>query len=181
LRPESLERSSLSETLAKLVEEWAEETGIAAHATTTGTPHQLPPEAEVALLRMAQEALANVHKYANADRANVTLSYIDDRVLLDVLDDGEGFDPAELKTEVGAQDTGGFGLIAMRERMEQLGGRLHIESAPGDGTTLAAELQVGGADQEAKSQGPLEAQTSKRWLDATATRELAKNFTAPDG
>jgi signal transduction histidine kinase len=143
LRPESLDRYSLPEALGKLVQEWSAQTGVEARGTTNGTPRELLPEAEVALLRAAQESLTNVHKHARASRVDVTLTYMDDRVVVDVVDDGVGFDPAEITPAVGPQDERGFGLTAMRERVEQLGGRLAIETAPGEGTAIAVELRDG--------------------------------------
>jgi signal transduction histidine kinase len=142
LRPESLDRRSLSEALHRLAGEWSGETNVQTHAATTGAPRPLLPETEVALLRTAQEALANIRKHARASEVNITLSYMGDAVALDVVDDGAGFDPARLNDSVEAHDAGGFGLVAMRERIEQLGGTLVIESAPDAGTALAAELPV---------------------------------------
>ena len=141
LRPESLDRYSLSEALSNLVREWSVQSGIEARGTTNGTPRELLPEAEVALVRAAQESLTNVHKHAGASRVDVTLTYMDDRVVIDVVDDGIGFDPAESRPAVGPQDERGFGLTAMRERVEQLGGRLAVETAPGEGTAIAVELR----------------------------------------
>ncbi len=92
---------------------------------------------EVTLLRAAQEALSNVHKHARAGKVDLTLSYMDDLIVLDVQDDGAGFGPAA------PDDGGGFGLRAMRERVEQLGGRLLVESTAGAGTTLVVELPAG--------------------------------------
>ncbi|MDP8951670.1 MAG: GAF domain-containing sensor histidine kinase, partial [Actinomycetota bacterium] len=140
LRPEGLDRRSLAEALESLSERWAEETGVSVRANVTGTPRGLPPEAEVALLRVAQEALGNVRKHAGAERAALTLSYMDDLVVLDILDDGAGFDPHAPRAGVGAQDSGGFGLRSMRERVELLGGRFLIDSSPGSGTSLTVEL-----------------------------------------
>ena len=142
LRPESLDRRSLSEALHRLAEEWSEETGVRARAATSGTLRLLLPEIEVALLRTAQEALTNVRKHARASEANMTLSYMDDCVALDVVDDGVGFDLARLKDPVEGHGAGCFGLVAMRGRIEQLGGTLVVESTPGEGTALAAELPV---------------------------------------
>jgi signal transduction histidine kinase len=159
LRPESLDRRSLSEALRRLAEEWSEETGVQAHAATTGTPRPLLPETEVALLRTAQEALTNIRKHAQASRVNVTLSYMDDRVALDVVDDGVGFDHARMKSSVEAHGAGGFGLVAMRERIEQLGGALVVESAPGEGTALAAELPVTAIRPEARGADARKSQT----------------------
>lgn len=143
LRPEGLDRRSLAEALESLSERWAEQTGVSIRANVTGTPRGLPPEAEVALLRVAQEALGNVHKHAGAQGAALTLSYMDDLVVLDVLDDGAGFDTCAPKNAVGAQDSGGFGLRSMRERVETLGGRFSVDSSPGGGTSLTVELPTG--------------------------------------
>ena len=149
MRPESLDRHSLSGALKEIAANWSRETGVEAHVVTAGVPHTLLPEAQVALLRTAQEALANVRKHARADKVNITLSHMDDRVVLDVLDDGVGFECAPARTALGAQDEGGFGLIAMRERIELLGGTLLVESAPGEGTTLMAELPISAYELEA--------------------------------
>jgi signal transduction histidine kinase len=143
LRPESLERSSLSEALANLAERWSEECGIDASATVTGTPHSLTPDIEVTLMRVAQEALTNCRKYAQARQVTLTLSYMNNLVALNVQDDGVGFDPAEPHPDSSDQSTGGFGIMGMRERVEQLRGTLLVESAFGEGTTLMAAIPVG--------------------------------------
>lgn len=139
LRPEALERASLAEALARLAERWSEESGIAASSLTTGTSRPLHPEVEVTLLRAAQEALANVRKHAHASLVNVTLSYMADLVILDVEDDGVGFSPVPANG-VPATEAGGFGLSAMQQRAEQLGGTVQVESAPDQGTTLVIEI-----------------------------------------
>jgi DNA-binding NarL/FixJ family response regulator len=100
---------------------------MVATATVTGTPRPLSADAEVTLLRVTQEALANVTRHAHAGRVAVTLSYMDDEAALDVRDDGSGFAPGA----DGAGSNGGLGLRGMRERVEALGGRLAVESAPG--------------------------------------------------
>ena len=82
----------LEDALAGVAERWSALHGVAVRVTTTGTVRPVPPEAEVALLRAAQEALANVAKHARATRVGLTLSYMDDEVALDVRDDGRGFD-----------------------------------------------------------------------------------------
>ena len=148
LRPESLERSSLPEALADLAERWSKEGGATATTTIIGTPHSLIPEIEVTLLRVAQEALTNCRKYAQASQVVITLSYMINLVTLNVQDDGVGFDPAQLSTtEPSAQSTGGFGLMGMRERVEQLRGTLLVESAPGKGTTLMVAVPVAAGKQ----------------------------------
>ncbi len=90
------------------------------------------------LLRVAQEALANVAKHAGASRAAVTLSYMEDVVTLDVRDDGAGFVACGHSGQSPAG--GGFGLIAMRQRVARLAGQLEIESEPGSGTAVSASL-----------------------------------------
>ncbi|AOT61946.1 Signal transduction histidine-protein kinase/phosphatase DegS [Streptomyces rubrolavendulae] len=104
----------------------------------SGTPVPLPTPYEVALLRIAQSALANTVRHAAAGRAEVTLTFMDESVTLDVVDDGSGFDPA---ARVPSAD-GGFGLPAMRARAESLGGTFTVESAPGQGTALAVALPL---------------------------------------
>src|SRR6516165_6985595 len=99
LRSKSLETGRLSEALADVSGRWSTLHGIPAQVTTTGTARPMSPEAEFALLRTAQEALANVAKHAHATRVGVTLSYMEHEVALDVRDDGRGFDPAKLCTQ----------------------------------------------------------------------------------
>jgi signal transduction histidine kinase len=140
LQPDRGDRVSLGEALTHLATRWAEESNVAAFATVTGTARPMPPEIEVTLLRAAQEALANARKYARASQVALTLSYLDDTVVLDVQDDGVGFDTLRLHISPVSRPDGGFGLKALRERAEQLGGTLSIESAPGQGTTLALTL-----------------------------------------
>jgi signal transduction histidine kinase len=150
LRPKLLEEAPLPEALARLIERWSEASGIAAHATVTGSPRQLQPEVEATLFRVAQEALTNVRKHARANRTALTLSYMHDRVALDTRDDGTGFDPSKIGDATGSTHTGGFGLGTMRERVERLGGTLSIESAPGEGTTLAVDLPLAANDDPAR-------------------------------
>ncbi|CAN5560682.1 hypothetical protein BH24ACT21_BH24ACT21_14060 [soil metagenome] len=143
LRPEALDRHSLPEAIGLLANRWSQETGVSAGAVVDGTPYQLPPEVEAAVLRTAQETLSNARKHADADRVMLTLSYMRETVVLDARDDGVGFDPEQAASEVRDQSSGGFGLKAMRERIEQLGGTVHVESEPGEGTSLAVELPAG--------------------------------------
>jgi signal transduction histidine kinase len=135
LRPQALEDSKLPEALAEEVARWSATSGVPAEVETTGDPQALHPEVEVTLLRVAQEALANVAKHARATRAAVTLSYMEDVITLDVRDDGAGFNG-----HATPGPAGGFGLIAMRQRVRRLAGQLEIESEPGAGTAVSASL-----------------------------------------
>jgi signal transduction histidine kinase len=130
LRPEPLEGGRLGEALAGVAERWSALNGIPAQVTTTGTARPIHPEAEFALLRAAQEALANVARHARATRVGLTVSYMENEVVLDVRDDGVGFDPAAGEH--------GFGLVAMRQRIAALSGTLQVESEPGGGTAISA-------------------------------------------
>jgi signal transduction histidine kinase len=130
LRPEPLEGCRLSEALAGVAERWSAINGIRAQVTITGTARPIDADAEFALLRAAQEALANVARHAHATRVGLTISYMENEVALDVRDDGVGFDPTALGH--------GFGLVAMRQRIERLSGSLQVESEPGGGTAVSA-------------------------------------------
>ena len=155
LRPQALENSRLPEALADEVARWSATSGVAGEVETTGAARPLHPEVEVTLLRVAQEALANVAKHAGASRAGVTLSYMEDVVSLDVRDDGVGFVPPDGSPSNGSAPNGsapngsapnghpaggGFGLISMRQRVSRLAGQLEIESEPGGGTAVSASL-----------------------------------------
>jgi signal transduction histidine kinase len=135
LRPQPLAEQPLAQALQELAARLAEETGLRAETVVTGTVRQVPAAIEEALLRIVQEALANVRKHAAASRVTLTLSYLDDVVTVDVHDDGVGFDQAAT-----AGAGGGLGLHAMAERVAALGGSLAVESAPGEGTTIAVEV-----------------------------------------
>jgi signal transduction histidine kinase len=141
LRPQALEDSRLPDALSEEVARWTATSGVPAEVAATGDPRALYPEVEVTLLRVAQEALANVAKHAAAAHAWVTLSYMEDVVTLDVRDDGAGFaQPGAGDEQSRAGQSGGFGLIAMRQRVNRLAGQLEIESEPGAGTAVSASL-----------------------------------------
>ncbi|MGY0230982.1 sensor histidine kinase [Longispora urticae] len=109
--------------------------------TVEGEPYPLGGEIDVALLRVAQGALANVAEHARAGRVAVTLTYLPDSVALDVRDDGVGFDPLAVAPASGR----GFGLDAVRQRVALLGGTVSVESAPGEGTAIAVTVPTAGA------------------------------------
>ncbi|MEU9703533.1 sensor histidine kinase [Streptomyces sp. NPDC047981] len=106
-----------------------------------GAPVRLPERVQSALLRIAQGALANVREHADAGSAAVTLTYLDDQVVLDIADDGRGFEPAQGRGD-GSGGVRGHGLPAMRVRAQQLGGTLTVESTPGEGTVLSVAIPL---------------------------------------
>ena len=140
LRPEILAGFSLPEALQRLTTRWSEEIGVRVKLNITGEHRPLSQETQVALLRATQEALANVRKHARASIVTVTLSYMEDLVALDVQDDGAGFDLD------GAHAGSGFGLMSMRERIEDIGGKLLVESESGAGSTVVVEVPAGALD-----------------------------------
>ncbi len=136
LGPAALEQASLGDALQRVTGSTAAEAGIRGHAEITGTARPLPTGTEVILLRVGQEALANVRKHAGAQQVTVRLCYADDLVRLTVIDDGAGFEPGALS----GAPSGGFGLPGMRDRVQQAGGTLEVTSAPGAGTRVCAEV-----------------------------------------
>ncbi|WP_328967805.1 sensor histidine kinase [Streptomyces sp. NBC_00239] len=134
LTPPDLEHGSLAAALERLC---SAAPGPRVRFSLSGGPAELPTPYEVALLRIAQSALANVVRHARAERAEITLTFMDTSVTLDVVDDGRGFDPRSAPS-----GEGGFGLPAMRSRAESLGGTFTVESAPGQGTALAVTLPL---------------------------------------
>ncbi|MFB6617252.1 sensor histidine kinase [Streptomyces sp. NPDC056367] len=136
LTPPDLEHGSLAAALERLC---AGAPGPRVRFSLSGSPRALPTPYEVALLRIAQSALANVVRHARADRAEITLTFMDTSVTLDIVDDGRGFDPSSAAS---ASGDGGFGLPAMRSRAETLGGLFTVESDPGQGTAVAVTLPL---------------------------------------
>lgn len=137
LAPGRLAAAHLPDAIADMAKRWAETERVGLILDTTGDPRPLLPELEVTLFRVAQEALANVGKHAQAGRVGLTLSYMDDLVVLDVRDDGRGFAPS---ATAGPRAGSGFGLAAMEQRVRRVSGTLTVESAPGEGTALSASV-----------------------------------------
>ncbi|MFL5825161.1 MAG: GAF domain-containing sensor histidine kinase [Thermoleophilaceae bacterium] len=137
LRPPDLDRDGLCGALRKHVEVvqrlWP---GTLEQELDAGI--ELGPERDLEILRIAQEALQNAVRHAQAGRVRVALRRAGERVVLEVSDDGKGFDPAA--AEVRARR---LGLTSMEERAQRLGGRLEIDSAPGKGTSVRLELVDG--------------------------------------
>ncbi|WP_262403564.1 sensor histidine kinase [Actinomadura sp. CNU-125] len=103
----------------------------------------MPDDHRSALVRIAQGALGNAVQHARADNVQVTLTYLDDMVVLDIVDDGCGFAPeAAAANGPGPDGRTGFGLRAMLDRMYLLGGMLTVESSPGEGTAVVASLPL---------------------------------------
>jgi signal transduction histidine kinase len=127
----------LVETLGEYVASWQEQSGVACRLRVDASLH-LPPGIELQLLRIVQEALANVRKHAQARHVEVNLEVREGVLHLAVADDGVGFTPGEL----GRSEFPRFGLSTMRERGESIGGRFEVGSSPSGGTLVKLELPV---------------------------------------
>jgi two-component system NarL family sensor kinase len=135
LRPPVLEERGLVSALCDYVEVVRRQAGINC-TLSARLPERLPEDQEIVLYRVAQEALTNVARHSRASSAQVELAETADKVVLEVHDDGVGFDPAG--DLVGGLDH--FGLAGMRERVELAGGTWTVWSRKGAGTVLTATL-----------------------------------------
>jgi signal transduction histidine kinase len=135
LRPKALDDFGLAAALERLVQTFTEATGIPGHLESSLRDERLPSEVETTLYRIVQESLTNVVKHAGARHVSIVVMRRDRVATAIIEDDGEGFDPGD------APDRG-IGLLGMRERVALLDGRLEIESSPGSGTTVVAEVPL---------------------------------------
>jgi two-component system NarL family sensor kinase len=131
LRATPLAGKPLAEALAGLARTFTAETGVRVHVRASGDL-PLPPRLEAELFRVAQEALANVRKHAGAQAVEIRLQTGRDPVRLSIRDDGLGFDPRTASSE-----SNGYGLQGLKERARLVGGKLRIQSRPGQGTTIS--------------------------------------------
>lgn len=141
LAPAELEDAALPAAIGRLLSRLESDTTILADLTVDETWPALPAEAEVALLRTAQSALANVRQHAQATRVRVSLSDLGDSIRMDIVDDGVGLADPQTRTR---KTDSGFGLDFIASRMRELGGELDIETAPGAGFAISATLPRGG-------------------------------------
>ncbi len=141
LAPAELEDDALAAALTRMLERLHTETGIDTDLHVDESIPMLPTNIEVAFLRTAQSALANVRLHADASRVVVSLVDVDDTVRLDILDDGRGFDVKNWNSTT-TTGSSGYGLAFMRSRLRELGGGLEVESTPGDGTAVGAYLPL---------------------------------------
>jgi signal transduction histidine kinase len=116
-------------------------TGLTCRFGLEGTSRPLPDAAEDAFLKAAQASLANVWQHAQASTAVVRLAYLEDKVTLEVRDDGAGFDPADADAAGAARENG---LHVLRERVEEAGAAMAVASAPGEGTRVTVSVSTPG-------------------------------------
>jgi len=138
LRPIYLEDLGLVTALEMLARETSQNNSLDVEFEKTGEEQRLSREVELALYRMAQEALNNVVRHSQAKRADLQLSFGEKEIKLEVSDNGIGFDMPKSPTDFAP--SGHFGLLGIRERADLIGARLEVESAPGKGTRLRVRL-----------------------------------------
>lgn len=134
LRPSILDDMGLSAAVGWFLENHLERTGVESSLEVVGLTSELPKAVEITAFRVVQEALNNVVKHADASNAEVRLSGTNDQINGEIIDDGIGFDLAEV--EPSADGGWAVGLLGMKERISLIGGSLDIETAPGSGTAV---------------------------------------------
>jgi two-component system sensor histidine kinase DegS len=132
LRPPTLDALGLAPALRRYAERFQQYSGLPCAVRVLGRPTRLPANVEIGVYRLMQEALQNISAHAQASRAEVIITFAPQLVKLVVLDNGQGFDLAATRQ----QHNGSFGLLNMHERAESLGGRLSIQTQPGQGTQV---------------------------------------------
>ena len=131
LRPQALEKAPFADALEAIIKNTAAGTALRTEFRITGKPRELAALVEENLLHIGQEALTNSLKHAHATKFQAQLSFNPDAVYLELQDNGDGFN-------VGNSNGGGFGLIGMKERAEQIGATVDVSSKPGAGTSIVA-------------------------------------------
>lgn len=139
LRPPLLDDYGLAAVLRWYCREFSKRSGIPVNVKCEEETPRLTLSAETALFRIAQEALQNVMRHAHADRITTELTVTDEALRMTIADNGVGFDPQMAGVTRGKDS--GWGMVSMRERAETVGGRLCVDSAPGDGTRIIVEVR----------------------------------------
>jgi signal transduction histidine kinase len=139
LRPIVLDDLGLVSAIRAHAQEHLEVRGIPVQVEVRGTPVRLPPDLEITLFRIVQEAISNIAKYANARHVNIRLEFAESTVEVSVQDDGVGFDPSSV---LRGEDDRGLGLLGMQERATLAEGTFELESQPGQGVRLTVKIPL---------------------------------------
>lgn len=140
LRPPILEDLGLVTSIRRLVVDLGERTSITGQLRVVGQERRLPPDIELGVFRIAQEALRNVERHARATQVAATVTFGPHELRLDIADNGAGFTPTQDPRDFAAR--GQLGLLGMRERAEILGGGLDIHSSPGRGAKVSLSVPI---------------------------------------
>ena len=136
LRPSMLDDLGLVAAVEWQAREVSKRTGMLVDTVEENVPDDLPEDQKTCIYRVVQEALNNCAKHAQAKHARVSLKRVPNHLKVTIEDDGKGFDASRVR---------GLGLVGMNERVSQLGGALKVDSAPGRGTRISADLPLAGA------------------------------------
>jgi signal transduction histidine kinase len=139
LRPPALDELGLDHALRQSLEELKAD-GLDCRFNVVGTSVRLPSSVEIALYRAVQETLTNIRKHANATQVNLRLQFQTDKLLVEVHDNGKGFDLSH--TLDSATSVGHMGLLGMKQRAEMLGGNIRIKTGEGTGTSIIFSLPI---------------------------------------
>lgn len=146
LRPPTLDKTDLREVVLEMSEEFQQRTGIEILVTGDRYQGRLPGDIETALFRCIQEALTNIARHSQASRVEVEMERLGGRVRIGVRDDGKGFQVSQLEV-----NNTGSGLVGIQERVELLGGKMCLDSRPGQGTRIEIDIPLGNKEQPAGS------------------------------
>lgn len=155
LRPMALDDLGLVPTLRGYLEMMRDQFGVEAELTVLGRQRRMAATAEIALFRIAQEAINNAHRHGRCRRLTVRVEFGGWGVTLSVEDDGAGFEPRELPEKTADKERG-FGLLHMRERVRLLQGEFRLSSEPGKGTKVTARIPWAMAEAEPADGGDME-------------------------
>jgi signal transduction histidine kinase len=139
LRPTVLDDLGLIPALHSFMKNFARRTGVHAHLTAFAAVEKLDTAKRTVLFRVAQEALNNVARHAHASRVEVSIQKLRGRVCMKIKDDGKSFNAERTLHANGGKR---LGLLGMRERLEMVGGKFVVESSPGNGTTIQAQIPL---------------------------------------
>jgi len=142
LRPRILDDLGLLPALEWMAEDLVRNHGINTQVEVVGTEWSLPEEVQLLLFRIAQEALNNIRRHAEASRAWITMEFGDDKTVLTIRDNGKGFELPERMGDLAS--IGKLGLAGMQERARLIMGRLTLQSELGKGTTVTVEVPIQG-------------------------------------
>jgi two-component system sensor histidine kinase DegS len=140
LRPSVLDDLGLLPALEWLTSDLTKHFGVIVDMNVVGSVRRFAPETEAVLFRIAQEALRNIWKHSEASKASVTVQFNTNKTVLAVHDDGKGFELPQRIEDLTL--SGKLGLTGMQERAQLIGARLTIQSTPGEGTTITAEVPI---------------------------------------
>jgi len=139
LRPMVLDDLGLAPAIKRYLSNYKEQYGLQVEFLCFGQQRRLDSSIEVALFRIVQELVSNVHKHARAQNAVVKIELLRNKINVHVKDDGVGFDLEKVMSD---KDREGYGLIGMRERVQLLNGEINIVTAPGQGTSINLSVPV---------------------------------------